>query len=232
MDSDHGLPSLPDQFVDLCLTDPPYNVSFDGSLQSDPTKCWHKTAPKEYKEKKQFYNDSIENYKDWCIKWFNEALRISTQLIFTCGHKNLKMWINIKEPEAIFIHYKRNCASQTSLARFNRYEPILLYGKYRHQFDFQSNVFDIPLNNGFLRDLKTIHPSPKEFRLYYEIIKRLNPTTVIDPFLGSGTTACVCKKLQIKWLGYEVEQKYKSDIEYRLNHINPEVSWLQKKLIF
>jgi site-specific DNA-methyltransferase (adenine-specific) len=31
---------------------------------------------------------------------------------------------------------------------------------------------------------------------------------VLDPFLGSGTTARACKDLGRKWIGCEIEQKY------------------------
>lgn len=31
---------------------------------------------------------------------------------------------------------------------------------------------------------------------------------VLDPFMGSGTTAVVCKKLKLKWLGFEIQPEY------------------------
>jgi DNA modification methylase len=31
---------------------------------------------------------------------------------------------------------------------------------------------------------------------------------VLDPFLGSGTTAVACEKLGRKWIGCEISEKY------------------------
>jgi site-specific DNA-methyltransferase (adenine-specific) len=61
-----------------------------------------------------------------------------------------------------------------------------------------------------------LHPSPKSRYLWYYILNKLKPSSVIDPFLGSGTTAEVCTKLGIPFLGYEINEVYSQDIEKRL----------------
>ena len=40
--------------------------------------------------------------------------------------------------------------------------------------------------------------------------------TVLDPFLGSGTTAIACQKLNRKWIGIEKEEEYIKIAEARL----------------
>ena len=222
LDKNNGLPYLEKLIengemdkIDLCLTDPPYNFNYNGSIQKG-----HDYS------KQIFYKDYFENYELFSKKWFNITRKICKKLIFTCGNKNLKLWFDIEEPLEVFIHYKKNCASRTSLCRFARYEPILLYGKFNHLLDFRCNVFDIPLENGFLNKTFTKHVSPKPFQLYYQIIKRLknkhNIKTVIDPFLGSGTTAEVCTKLGIKWIGYEINTEYEEDINNRIKKCKKE----------
>lgn len=52
--------------------------------------------------------------------------------------------------------------------------------------------------------------------LIMKILKRQKPYSIIDPFMGSGTIAFCCKQLGIKYLGYEIEQIYKIDIDKRL----------------
>ena len=67
---------------------------------------------------------------------------------------------------------------------------------------------------------RTPHPTQKPESLITEIIKAFCPMkdgiyngTILDPFLGSGTTAVCCRKLNlcghdIKWLGIEMEGKW------------------------
>lgn len=40
--------------------------------------------------------------------------------------------------------------------------------------------------------------------------------TVFDPFLGSGTTALVCEKMGINWVGCEIEPTYVEIAERRV----------------
>lgn len=52
------------------------------------------------------------------------------------------------------------------------------------------------------------HPSQKPIKLLTELLG-IDPTgTVCDPFVGSGTTLLAAKKLGIKAIGIEIEEKY------------------------
>ena len=73
------------------------------------------------------------------------------------------------------------------------------------------------------------HTSPKNTALWYRIVKGINPISVIDPFLGSGTTAEVCVKLGIPWLGFEINEVYSQDINKRLKNCKKEPK--QKQII-
>ena len=54
-----------------------------------------------------------------------------------------------------------------------------------------------------------VHPTQKPLALMlWCISKAKNPQSVIDPFLGSGTTLAACKKLGIRGVGIEREEKY------------------------
>lgn len=68
---------------------------------------------------------------------------------------------------------------------------------------------------------RTAHPTQKPEALFLEILKAFCPKdpdgryvgSVLDPFVGSGTTAVVCERLnaeghEIKYLGIELEEKW------------------------
>lgn len=213
LDEEWGLPSLDDKSWELCLTDPPYNVGLKGNSQKEHKKAEWSTQHKED------YDDRILGYYNWCERWFSKIKKVCKMMIFTPGHPNFAWWITNHKPKDIHIHYKPNGFGRTAYARFNKYEPILLYGDIPTTFPFKSNVFEHYLKNGFLREGDLIHPCPKCYELWYDIISQLQPKSVIDPFLGSGTTAEVCEKLGIKWLGYEIKEKYSVDIESRLESV-------------
>ena len=53
------------------------------------------------------------------------------------------------------------------------------------------------------------HPTQKPVNLMcWCIDKAGNPQIILDPFLGSGTTAVACERLGRKWIGIEISEKY------------------------
>jgi DNA modification methylase len=53
------------------------------------------------------------------------------------------------------------------------------------------------------------HPTQKPVRLMTWCIEQAgNPQTVLDPFMGSGTTGVACANLGRKFIGIEIERKY------------------------
>lgn len=59
-------------------------------------------------------------------------------------------------------------------------------------------------------DRHGFHPTEKPWRLFVEILRDFtNPAqTVLDPFMGSGTTGVACAKLGRKFIGIELEPRY------------------------
>jgi DNA modification methylase len=41
---------------------------------------------------------------------------------------------------------------------------------------------------------------------------------VLDPFMGSGTTAVMAKELNRKWMGFEIDDNYSKIVEERLSN--------------
>ena len=54
-----------------------------------------------------------------------------------------------------------------------------------------------------------VHPNQKPIPLMQWCIEKSNLKGIIlDPYLGSGTTAVACERLNRKWIGIEIEEKY------------------------
>jgi len=55
------------------------------------------------------------------------------------------------------------------------------------------------------------HPTEKPIQLFLWCIlenDKYKLDSILDPFLGSGTTAVACERLKRKWIGIEIEEKY------------------------
>lgn len=52
------------------------------------------------------------------------------------------------------------------------------------------------------------HPTEKPVGLMSWCIEKTNAHTILDPFMGSGTTGVACAKLGRKFIGVEIEEKY------------------------
>jgi len=193
MDKEQGLPSLPDKCVDLCLTDPPFNINYKAKFTE------------------LNYKDNKNDYKEWCEIWFNELKRICNGIILYVGQTEF-IWDSIELPNDRVYLFKPNSQSGRKKAYLRRVYPIYIYGKCNK---LKEDYFNYWARNGFLRE-GYLHPCPLIEDFWEDLITQLKPISVIDPFLGSGTTAEVCTKLGIKWLGYEINEVYSQDINKRL----------------
>jgi DNA modification methylase len=57
-------------------------------------------------------------------------------------------------------------------------------------------------------DVKPDHPSPKPYQAMRWLVSRLPGDTILDPFMGSGTTLRAAKDLGRKAIGIEIEERY------------------------
>ena len=173
------LPQLPDGCVDLVLSDPPYNVGIEYAT----------------------VQDSRTDYDSWCRAWFDLLLQKSKATMFTCGIANLGYWLNLS-PRWVISWVKNNSMRRITIG-FNCWEPVVLWGQPK--LNLYRDVIEaptIPQNNG--------HPTPKPEALFEKLVYGFSESTaiILDPFLGSGTTAVACKRLGRKFIGIEISEEY------------------------
>ena len=85
---------------------------------------------------------------------------------------------------------------------------------------------------GYMRDKqiseqRVPHPTQKPLKLMYRIIEKYTKEgdTILDPFMGSGTTGVACVQLNRNFIGYEISPDYFKIAEKRISEAQA-----QKKL--
>lgn len=106
-------------------------------------------------------------------------------------------------------------------------EPVLRgtlpEGKVAGRNRADGRQWDIPgstVANG-KRDRENVHPTVKPTELMRHLVRLVTPPggVVLDPFLGSGTTAIAAEQEGFEWIGIEKEAEYVAIAEARLNGV-------------
>jgi len=85
LDPKIGLPSLPDQSIDLCLTDPPFGVNLHKTMIKD--RKYLNGRILKGKSPDLMYDDSWR--PEWNLQWFAQLERICKAIIIVTSHKRL-----------------------------------------------------------------------------------------------------------------------------------------------
>ena len=229
-DSLEELKKIPDESFDLIFADPPYNLQ----LKNELTRPDRSKVSAVNDKWDQFEN--FKKYDNFTYSWLSECKRIlkkngaiwvigSYHNIFRVGTaiQNLDFWI-LND----VIWNKKNPMPNFRGTRFTNAHETLIWAskseKSKYTFNYQSlkclnddlqmrSDWTFPICNGkerLKKNGKKIHSTQKPEALLHRIILAATNIgdTILDPFLGTGTTAAVAKKLGRKYFGIEKDKKY------------------------
>ena len=236
------LKKIPNKSFDLVFADPPYNLQIGKKLtRPDSSKV-------NGVNDKWDHFDSFEDYDVFCISWLRECKRVlkdngsiwvigSYHNIFRLGYhlQNLNYWI-LND----IIWRKKNPMPNFRGTRFTNAHETLIWAskskKSKYKFNYQSlkclnddlqmrSDWTFPICNGkerLKKNGKKVHSTQKPEALLHRIILATSNKgdTIFDPFIGTGTTAVVAKKLGRKYCGIEKEKKYYEAAIERIKETN------------
>ena len=224
------LKTIPDKTFDLVFADPPYNLQIGEKLKRPDNSKVNGVNDKW----DQFKN--FEEYDNFCKEWLVGCKRIlkdngsiwvigSYHNIFRIGYhlQNLGYWI-LND----VIWKKNNPMPNFKGTRFtNAHETIIWASKNKkskYTFNYNSlkclnddlqmrSDWTFPICNGkerIKKNGKKIHSTQKPESLLHRILlaSTNRGDCIFDPFIGTGTSAVVAKKMGRNYFGIEKEKKY------------------------
>ena len=232
------LKTIPNKTFDLVFADPPYNLQIGKKLKRpDDSKV---NGVNDKWDQFKSFND----YDNFCKKWLTECKRVlkdngsiwvigTYHNIFRLGYhvQNKGYWI-LND----VIWKKNNPMPNFRGTRFTNAHETLIWAsknkKSKYTFNYQSlkclnddlqmrSDWTLPICNGSERikkNGKKVHSTQKPESLLHRILlaSTNKDDFVFDPFLGTGTTAVVAKKLGRNYFGIEKEKKYFKAAKQRL----------------
>lgn len=201
-----GMKKLPNECIDLVLTDPPYFFEAHG-----------RGFASERKELFMGLKDIGVNKDTNFItsKLLNELLRV-------CKEKNIFIFCNKAQIFDILLFAKDKklnfeliplCKTAPMPLSNNQWLPDREWGV--HLFKSCEVKGNYKTKRGFFIDGnyqqdKFSHPSVKPEEMIRRIIENLSneKDLVLDCFIGSGTTAIFCKQLSRDFIGFEINEDY------------------------
>jgi DNA modification methylase len=229
---------LPDESVDLMVTSPPYNINisygnkwkkgkaveskgkkYDDNMPEDMYRELLKETLKETTRVLKPNGTLFINMKNRMIDDSMVAPHFIVDYVPELFLKNIIIW-------------NFDWGGSTSKRFSSRYEYVFFFSKnkktwtfnlddisipslnyrpdrYKTQFKNPTDVWTIPLVSGNSVE-RTEHPAQYPEKLIERIIKAVTNEgdLVLDPFMGSGTSAIVAKRLNRDYVGYEINQEY------------------------
>ncbi len=234
---------IPDESIDLVVTSPPYNLknSTGNGMKDGRGGKWKNAA---LVNGYSHYNDNMPH--DEYVKWQREALAEMFRVIKNDGaiFYNHKWRVQggllqdradiVKDfPVRQIIIWRRKGGINFNPGYFlPTYEVIYLIAKPKFKLAKGANKYGDVWE--FKQEMKNKHPAPFPVPLIDRIITSTNAKIILDPFMGSGTTAITAMGNDRNYIGIDLSPDYCEMAEKRIerNKINSEVKNLKAQLKF
>ena len=226
---------IPDGSIELIVTSPPYNLknSTGNGMKDGRGGKWANAA---LVDGYSHYNDNMphDKYVEWQRECLTEMLRIIPKNGAIFYNHKWRVQAGLLQdrndivagfPVRQIIIWQRQGGLNFNPGYFlPTYEVIYLIANPKFKLVKKANAHgDIW---AFGQESKNKHPAPFPVELIERIISSTHADVVLDPFMGSGTTAIAAKNLGRQFIGIDISPEYCEMAKARL--ANP-VSAIQKK---
>jgi DNA modification methylase len=210
-DSDAVARLMDGQKADMVFTDPPYGMSYKGptfgkeGIENDGDDEWENVLNGAFQNMILFSNNAVF------------ALCFSPSRLdrfFRCTEGiNFKRILTIYKPNRMGFPWQSWILTSEIIALFENGKPEYIKENYKHDvytFDYSERP-----------DKEVNHPTVKPLSIVSDVISKTKGISVLDLFLGSGTTMVASHQLNRKCYGMELDPKYCQVIIDRMHKLDP-----------
>jgi modification methylase len=223
---------IPDGAIDLVVTSPPYNLknSTGNGMKDGRGGKWKNAA---LVEGYSHHSDDMphEEYVEWQRACLAEMLRVLPDdgAIFY-NHKwrvqagllqDRQDIINGFPVRQIIIWHRKGGINFNPGYFLPTYEVIYLIAKRDFKLAPKANKYGDVWH--FAQERENPHPAPFPVSLVKRCISSTMAKIVLDPFMGSGTTAVAAKALNRSFIGIDISPEYCAMAENRLKAVQLEL---------
>ena len=194
------LPTLAAGSVDAVVTDPPYGIDFD------------------YGDK---YQDNPLTYGDFIKQCSNEFTRLSDGYVFVFqGMPNADKWsMWFPAGYRIFAALKNFTQFRPTDIQYS-FDPVIFWKANGKKLEPVAGMRDYHIGNTarWICEPSNGHPCPRPIdtmRYLVELCTKQGDT-ILDPFMGSGTTGVACVQTGRNFIGIEIDPTYYAIAEKRI----------------
>lgn len=236
MDCLEGMKLIPDNAIDLVITDPPFAIEFKAKRSN-----YHRTQSRVLEGYKEIPK---EKYYAFTVKWMKECFRIlkkSGSMYVFSGWNNLQDILNaidnvgfitvnhiiwkyqfgvVTERKYVTSHY--HCLYVCKNDDKRKFFPYARFGKDERTSEGRSLHYEDKEDVWYIKREYWTGDQKTPTKLPAELIKKIlmysseKDDVVLDPFLGSGQVAVVSKLLGRQYIGFEIVKEYYEFAKNRL----------------
>lgn len=218
-----GLEYLPDKCIDLIVTDPPY-VLDGGKSGKSALSARAQNINRELKNSAMVngFNKEVLDELVRVMKKINIYIFCSTKQItdyckyFVDDYKcslDILLWNKTNPTPTFNGHYLPDCEFILLFREKGAKCKPGSYEKAKKVFRQKANTEDKKLY---------MHPTIKPLNIISTLIENSSKQgdIILDPFIGTGTTAVASKQLNRQYIGYEINQQYFNTAQKRISDID------------
>lgn len=216
---------MPDRCLDLVITSPPYNLknSTGNGMKDGRGGKWAGAA---LVNGYSHYDDNMphDKYAEWqynCLKEMYRLLKDDGAIFYNHKWRVQDGLLQDRQdiirdlPVRQIIIWKRKGGINFNAGYFlPTYEVIYLIPKPNFKLAPKANAFGDVWE--FKQEMKNDHPAPFPVALIDRIVSSTTSQMILDPFMGSGTTAVVAMWHKRNYVGIELSPDYCELAEQRI----------------